>query len=335
MKKQYFWGWTLLGCGAFVFTYLSKLFEVGGKHPIEAAVLAIVVGILAASFSLVPSSCGAGVKAFEKPLILGIVLLGSSFNLSLFKSEGFSLIVIIAGTMGLGIVSIYYLSRRFALGARLALLLTVGTTICGGTAIAVIAPLIDAKEEETSYAIAVIALFGLLAILLYPFLASLLMIDDESFGIFAGTAIHSTPQVVAAGYIYSDAAGATATAVKLMRNCLLAPVALAIAYYWNRQDSTEATSNNNTAEVARAFPWFLFAYFIVAAFCNLVTLPSETLAFITTAGKFFVLMGLFGVGLNSKLSSIRSLGLLPSVVGLLASLLVALFSASLILLTRS
>lgn len=335
MRKEYFLGWGLLALGSLSFLYISKLIEVGGKHPVEAAILAILLGILGASFNLTPENCRPGVRAFEKPLILGIVLLGSSFNLSLFQSQGFNLFIIIAGTMGLGILSIYYLSRHFELSTRLALLLTVGTTICGGTAIAVIAPLINAREEETSYSIAIIALFGLLAILLYPLLASFLMIDDQSFGIFAGTAIHSTPQVLAAAFIYSDSAGSTATAVKLLRNCLLAPVALGVAYYWNRQDKARGQSENSSAEVVRAFPWFLFAYFIVAALCNTFSVSAQTLSSLTQAGKFFVLMGLFGVGLNSKLTSIRSLGVRPLIVGLLASLLVAAFSAALILLTKN
>ncbi len=332
MKREYIEGWCFLALGALIFLATSQLYEIGDKHPIEAAVLAIIAGITLGSFGLIPSVCSAGIKAFEKPLILGIVLLGSSFDLSLFQSQGFRLLLIIGGTMGLGLAAIYLLSRYLNLDSRLAILLAVGTTICGGTAIAVVAPLIQAKEEETSYAIAVIALFGLLAILIYPFVAALIPVSDESFGLFAGTAIHSTPQVVAAGYIYSEEAGATATAVKLVRNCLLAPVALGIAMYWNKS-RVESTSATASADVVRAFPWFLFAYFIVAAVCGLATVPDSVLHWLGKSGKFFVLMGLFGVGLNSKISSIRSLGPKPLIVGLLASLLVALLSGSLIVFT--
>src|SRR5205807_895270 len=114
-------------------------------------------------------------------------------------------------------------------------LLAVGTCICGGTAIALVAPLIRAKEEETSYAVAVIALWGVAAILIYPLGAHELGVSNEDFGLFAGTAIHSTPQVVGAGIVYSEESGKIATAVKLVRNCFMAPLAMLIALWFATQ----------------------------------------------------------------------------------------------------
>ena len=202
---------------------ISKLVVIGGKEPLEASALVVVIGIILRNAWRLPKPCVAGVKAAEQLLVLGIVLMGFGLNYEkVFKGSGEMLSVILV-TMSVGFISIYLLSRWAKLSEKLGALLAVGTCICGGTAIALVAPLIKAKEEETSYSVAVIALWGVAAVLLYPLVAKSLGVTDHDFGLFAGTAIHSTPQVVGAGFIFSEEAGELATAVKLIRNCFMAP----------------------------------------------------------------------------------------------------------------
>ncbi|MCB0331615.1 MAG: putative sulfate exporter family transporter [Bdellovibrionales bacterium] len=319
-------GWLLLGAIALISQYASKLLEVGGKNPLEAAVIAIVLGVTLRNTGAIPLVFEKGVKAFEKPLALGIVLLGSALNYYDFFGKGLSLIVIVLGTMGVGLFSIVVFSRLLKLPRKLSLLLALGTTICGGTAIAIVAPLMKADEEETSYAIGVIALWGLLALLLYPAIARLLGIPDEVFGVFAGTAIHSTPQVVGAGFMYSDAAGTTATAVKLLRNCLIAPAAFGIAI-WFAKETASAGEKISTRKIV---PWFLFGYFLLAFLSSEGILSKELSANFTSLGKFFVLVGMAGVGCNTRLSAFKSLGLKPLLVGFVGAVVVAITSIALI-----
>ncbi|MFC2170206.1 YeiH family protein [Acidobacteriota bacterium] len=323
MKKEFFPGWLFMLAVGIMATYISKLVVVGGKNPIEAAVLAIIIGILIRNFGLVPTACFPGIKAFEKILILGIVLIGASLDFRNIASQGINLLFIILITMTISFFVIYFLGKAFKLPMTLSILLTVGTTICGGSAIAVTAPLIKAKEEETSYAIGTIALWGLFAIILYPKIAQLLGASDIYFGVFAGTAIHSTPQVVGAGFIFSDIAGKTATAVKLVRNCFMVPVAFLIAVWYTKNILKAKKEEGAHINMAKAFPWFLFGYFIMAALNTQGYFSSEGVKAFNTAGRFLILLGLSGIGLNTVFASFRKVGLKPLIVGLIGAAVVA------------
>ena len=321
VKKEFLPGWILMLVVGLVSQSVSGLVVVGGKNPIEAAVLAIVLGILLRNIGVVPGFCLPGIKAFEKVLILGIVLIGASLNFTTIGSQGLSILGIVLVTMTVGFFLIYFFGRIFRLPTRLALLLSVGTTICGGSAIAVTAPLIKAREDETSYAIGTIAIWGLIGIILYPKIAQLMGVTDFNFGVFAGTAIHSTPQVVGAGFIFSDLAGKTATAVKLVRNCFMVPVAFLVALWYSRRAAGD--DGGGRVDVARAFPWFLFGYFIMAGLNTAGFFTAEGISSFNTAGKFLILLGLAGIGLNTVFSSFRTVGIKPLIVGLLGSVVVA------------
>jgi len=323
MKKENLPGWILmLGVGV-LSIFLSKLIVIGGKNPIEAAVIAILVGILIRNTGMLPSLFLPGIKAFEKILILGIVLIGASLNFKTIGSQGANMLIIILVTMAVSFFVIYFLGRLFKLPFGLAVLLSVGTTICGGSAIAVTAPLIKAKEEETSYAIGTIALWGFVAILLYPKIAQMLSVTDMNFGVFAGTAIHSTPQVVGAGFIFSDLAGKTATAVKLVRNCFMVPVAFLIAVWYANTITRSQKEKGTSMNVAKAFPWFLFGYFLLAGLNTQGYFSAEGIQAFNTAGRFLILLGLAGIGLNTVFSSFKKVGLKPLFIGFIGALFVA------------
>jgi uncharacterized integral membrane protein (TIGR00698 family) len=323
LKKEFIPGWLLMLVVGVISMALSRLVVVGGKNPIEAAVLAIVIGILLRNLGLVPGFCLPGIARFEKILILGIVLIGASLNFRTIGSQGISILAIVLVTMTVGFFVIYFLGKVFRLPRALAMLIAVGTTICGGSAIAVTAPLIKAREEETSYAIGTIAIWGLIAIVLYPKLAQLMGAGEFDFGVFAGTAIHSTPQVVGAGFIFSDLAGKTATAVKLVRNCFMVPVAFVIAVWYTSRVLSAGGEEGARVNVAKAFPWFLFGYFIMAGLNTWGFFTPEGINAFNRAGKFLILLGLAGIGLNTVFSSFKSVGLKPLVVGMLGSVVVA------------
>ncbi|MCB0358000.1 MAG: putative sulfate exporter family transporter [Bdellovibrionales bacterium] len=327
-------GWLLLAALAVIAGILEGQVEFGGKHPLEAPVIAILLGILLRNTIGLPARVVSGVKAFEKPLIVGIVLIGAKLDLSLLTSHGENLILIILLTMVTGLASIVVVGRVLKLSGALSVLLAVGTTICGGTAIAVTAPLIRAREEETSYAIATIALCGLAAILVYPALGRFLGIGDFHFGAFVGTAIHSTPQVVGAGFIYSDKAGEVATAVKLVRNCFLAPAAFMVAL-WFAGVSDPATGEapslrGRFSQIAKGFPWFLFGFFVMAGLGSAGYFTPKGASGFSDAGKFLILLGMAGIGLNTQFAALRSIGFRPFIVGVVGTLVVAAVSAGLI-----
>lgn len=308
--------------------FISKMFTMGGKEPLEPAVVAIVIGMLLRARNIVPEVCSPGVKKSEHMLALGIVLMGAELHFARLMEQGPSILTVIIVTMVAGMAAIYGFSLLLRLPRALALLLSVGTTICGGTAIAIIAPILRAPEDETSYAIGTISLWGLAAILVYPLIAHELGVSDVTFGVFAGTAIHSTPQVVGAGYIFSEVAGHTATAVKLVRNCFIAPVVLAIAL--SEAPRLAATGQATAPSLAKTFPWFLFGFFALAGMNSAGLIPPEWASAMGRAGKPFMLIGMAGVGLNTNLKSFRVIGMRPLVVGLVGSAIVALVSSAMI-----
>jgi uncharacterized integral membrane protein (TIGR00698 family) len=322
--STYLPGWALMAMIAIAALLISKLVVVAGREPLEPALLAISIGMLVRSRGRIPATCEAGLGRSEHVLSAGIVLMGAELHFARLVEQGGAIVAVIVATMLAGIAGIYALGRLFRLPRALALLLSVGTTICGGTAIAIVAPIVRAPEDETSYAIGTISLWGLTAILIYPLVAHQLGVADVAFGVFAGTAIHSTPQVVGAGFIYSELAGHTATAVKLIRNCFIAPVVLALAL---TEASRQLPTTAGAPSLRRIFPWFLFGFFVLAVISNLGLLNAAVAAWMGAAGKQLLLIGMAGVGLNTNLGALRRIGLRPLMVGLLGSILVAAVSA--------
>jgi len=324
LKLENIPGWILMLAVAAASLVLSNQVTAGGKHPLEATALAVVIGVLARNLGLVPRVFHPGIKTFEKFLIWGVVLIGATLNFGDFRSQGPRMLAIILTTMLVSYAIIYALGRLFKLPWSLSTLLAVGTTICGGSAIAVTAPLIHAREEETSYAIGTITLWGLAAILVYPKVAQMLGATDIRFGVFAGTAIHSTPQVVGAGFIFSDVAGKTATAIKLVRNCFMAPLAFLIAAWSARRSrATALAGNGGRINVAKAFPWFLFGYFVMAGLNTAGVFSKAAVDGLNGAGRFLITVSMAGIGLNTALGAFRKVGLKPLVVGLLGAIVVA------------
>ncbi|MFZ2053647.1 MAG: putative sulfate exporter family transporter [Candidatus Aminicenantales bacterium] len=323
MKKEFIPGWLLMVAVGVLSIFLSNLIVAGGKHPLEATALAVVIGLLARNLGLVPAFFHGGIRQFEKPLIWGVILIGATLNFKDIGSQGPQMLTIILVTMTVSYFVIYALGRLFRLSPTLSTLLSVGTTICGGSAIAITAPLIKAKEEETSYAIGTITLWGLAAILFYPQIAKALGVGDIAFGVFAGTAIHATPQVVGAGFIFSDLAGKTATAIKLVRNCFMAPLAFLIAAWFTRTYLQTAAGEKKQVNWTKAFPWFLFGYFVMAGLNTAGYFSAKGVSGLTWLGRFLIVISMAGIGLNTVFSAFKKVGLKPLVVGLLGAVVVA------------
>jgi uncharacterized integral membrane protein (TIGR00698 family) len=331
MKKESLPGWVLMAAVGVLSMFLSELIVAGGKHPLEATALAVIIGIAARNLGFVPALFHPGIRQFEKFLIWGVILIGATLNFGDIASQGPRILAVILVTMATSYFVIYALGRLFNLSPTLSTLLSVGTTICGGSAIAITAPLIKAKEEETSYAIGTITLWGLAAILIYPKLAQAFGVGDINFGVFAGTAIHATPQVVGAGFIFSDLAGKTATAVKLVRNCFMAPLAFLIAAWFTRRYFEAAHKEKRPVNWTKAFPWFLFGYFVMAALNTAGYFSPVGVKGLTWLGRFLIVISMGGIGLNTVFSSFKNVGLKPLLVGLVGALVVAGCSIAMII----
>lgn len=324
--KKMFPGLACLLVLSYASQYLSSLIVVVGKNPLEATSIAVIFGLIIRNYFNLPAVCLPGIALYEKMLVWGIVLLGASLSFQQIFANGWAVLLIIAVTMSLGLSILIWLGQKYGLSQTLTILLAAGTTICGGSAIAIIGPIIDAKREEVSYAITTVSLFGLLAILTYPYLGAFFNVSDMQFGVFAGVAIHSTPQVVAAGFIFSEVAGKTATAIKLIRNCFIAPIAFLIAG-WQRRTLASAQTNNS---LKKAFPWFLFGFFLMAACNSWDLLPNGTASQIANLGKSLILISMAGIGLSTNLKDLKAIGFRPLFIGMAGTIIVALVASILI-----
>ena len=153
---------------------------------------------------------------------------------------------------------------------------------------------------------------------------------DAAFGVFAGTAIHSTPQVIGAGFIFSDLAGKTATAVKLVRNCFMAPLAFGIAMWTTRASGAGSGRTWRRGSAAKAFPWFLIGYFLLAGLNTAGAFTAAQVEGLGRIGRFLITVSMAGIGLNTVFRSFKSIGWKPLLVGLLGAIVVAAVSISMI-----
>ena len=205
--------------------FATHVLRIEGKSPLSPILFAVVLGLLVRNTLDLPGVYQPGLKWCTKSLLrFGIVLLGLGLSLAAVAQLGLIGLPIIAGCIATALVAVTLINRGLNLPRRLGTLIAIGTSICGVTAIVATAPVIDAEEDETSYAVACITIFGLLALFTYPFLAHWLFDGDpQRAGLFLGTAIHDTAQVAGAGAMYRDQYGSqdamqAAVTVKLVRN---------------------------------------------------------------------------------------------------------------------
>jgi uncharacterized integral membrane protein (TIGR00698 family) len=219
--------------------------------------------------------------------------------------------------------------RVFKIPVRLATLIGVGTAICGNSAIVATAPTIEAKEDEVGFAVATITLFGLLAVIFYPMIGQALHLTDKVFGVWAGTAVNDTSQVVATAAAYTQLALNAATIVKLTRNTLMAPIIVVIGLIYQRTgERTQATNMT----LGKLVPWFVLGFLAMSLLRTLgvvvgvlpqnvdqpgsLAASAAALKFADEASRFFILTALAAIGLGTNMSSLRAIGIKPFVVGL-------------------
>ena len=329
----------------------------GGRHPIEAVMLAIVLGMILSNCWTLPKAVQPGLKFSVKKLLpLGIVLLGARLNFrEMVKVGAQGLILSILETV-VALVLLMLLTRLLKLPRKLGVLLGVGTAICGGTAIVATAPVIEAEEKDVVFSVATVTLLGLIAMFALPVIGHFLELSSKAFGIWAGLAIHQTPQVVAAGFAYSPSgqpyspeAGQTATIVKLARVCLLAPVVFIIGVVYARQ-KLKATGVGERKKINyfHLFPMFVIGFLAVALLNTIGLLPKLTFhiaeggllasgdrdwnlaGFLEQISKVCIIISMAGVGLETKFAAMRQTGLKPFVASLIAVLVVAVMILGLI-----
>lgn len=300
---------------------------------IGGPVFGILFGMLLALFHR-PESLTPGIKFTSKKILqYSIILLGFEMNLfNVIKVGGQSLMVMVF-TLTSSFLTAYFLGRAMKIEGKTTTLIGVGTCICGGSAIAATAPVIRADDEEVAQAISTIFLFNIMAVFIFPPLGHLLGLTDTGFGMWAGTAINDTSSVVAAGASWSASAGnntalAFATIVKLTRTLMIVPITLVLAVYTTRKmvKSRESASAESNYSIKKIFPWFVLGFVLTAVINTFLPLPQEVPEALVSIGKFFIVMAMTAIGLNTNLKKLVTNGLRPIALGLCCWFVVAVVS---------
>ena len=295
---------------------------------IGGPVFGILFGIIIALFRR-PDSLEAGIKFTSKKILQwSIILLGFEMNLfNVIKVGGQSLAVMVF-TLTSSFITAYLVGKALKIDGKTTCLIGVGTSICGGSAIAATAPVIRADDEEVAQAISTIFLFNIIAVFIFPPLGHLIGLSDTGFGMWAGTAINDTSSVVAAGASWSSAAGnntalAFATIVKLTRTLMIVPITLVLAVYTTRKTMNEESSNYS---IKKIFPWFVLGFVMAAIVNTFVPLPQGLPETLVMIGKFMIVMAMTAIGLNTNLKKLLTNGLKPICLGLSCWFVVAVVS---------
>ena len=319
----------------------------GKASPISGVTVAIILGILLRNSIHLPTSLQPGIQFCVKKLLrLGIILVGIKLSvLDVLKLGAWGIpVVMIAITAGLLFVT--WFNRVLKLPEKLGLLIAAGTGICGVTAIVSVAPAIKANDEEVAYAVANITVFGLLGMLIYPYLAPLLFHTSEQIGMFMGIAIHDTSQVIGAAMAYKevfhdDKVLQAATVTKLTRNLFLAVVVPGLAYLHQRNQHQPDHAPHNRIDYRQLLPLFILGFVAMAVARSIgdATLQhglayglwhsATWKALTTTIGEIWGARYLLGtamaaVGLGTSFSVFKGVGLKPFLVGFAGALLVGL-----------
>lgn len=287
-------------------------------------VFGILFGILVRYLFAPSAMYTAGIRFASKHVLQwSIIALGAGLSLSQVVHTGLNSLAVTSVTVVAAGLSAWGLGRLLGVSGRLTLLIGVGTAICGGSAIAAIAPIVKPDDHETTLAISTIFLFNVVAVLVFPVFGHWLHLSDLGFGMWAGTAINDTSSVVAAGYSYSKEAGDYATIVKLTRATLIIPICLVMALIAAYREKKQGTVNFS---LARTFPWFILWFLVASALCTAGVIPLLFQPWVHEAAEFLIIVALSAIGLSSDLRRMAITGAGPLLLGLGAWMVVALSS---------
>ena len=311
------------------------------KSPISPIIIAIILGLLISNSVKNIHNYSEGFAFSIKYLLkLGIIFLGIRLSISdilLYGSQG---LLVIIPCIAISIFIVSNLRKYFQVSDNLSLLIAVGTSICGATAIVALAPAINAKKEEISYAIANITVFGLIAMFLYPLLAFIVFNDNSlAVGLFLGTSIHETAQVAGSGMIYAEqyenpSVLDIATVIKLVRNTMMVMVIPLLAYVARKN-----SKQNNKINIGSIFPYFIIGFLVFGMIRTIgdqfeyqigSELWNNFIHYIKFSAELLLIIAMSAVGYNTKLDKFKNLGLKPFYLGFIAALSVGIVSFSII-----
>lgn len=285
---------------------------------LSSLIIAILLGMLLGNLIKLPDLVKPGLTFSSKTILrLAIILLGFKLSISDVAQVGSKGMLIVIITTTATLLFTLWLGNKLKLNHSLTLLIGAGTSICGASAIAAVAPIVKADEEDTAFGIAIITLFGTISMLLFPVMYQIFNLPELLYAIWAGSSIHEVAQVVAAGFAAGETTGQFATIVKLSRVLLIIPVTIIIGLIEIKKKQTSTGTNE------LIIPWFVFGFLITIIINSLNIIPVSLVDNIVTLDGFLLTMAMGGIGLATNFQNMRRVGTKPFYVGLATTLFIA------------
>jgi uncharacterized integral membrane protein (TIGR00698 family) len=298
-----------------------------GLNLFSPLILAIILGMLLRNTMGMPEQCQAGVSfAMKRILRFAIVLLGLQLSLGQVMAIGVNGIAIAVFTLFSTFGFTYWMGRQLGVSKSLTYLIASGTSICGASAVIATSSATQSSDRDTTYAVAIVTIFGTLSMLLYPLLLSFLNLTPEAFGIWCGASIHEVAQALAGAYQASPVSGELASITKLFRVLWLAPVVLLISLFL----SSSAQSNSKQQPSPFVIPWFIFYFTLLILLNSLNIFPVGLKSAIAQIDLFLLTIAMAAMGLETKLKYMQNAGLKPLYLGACSWLFISIVSYGLV-----
>ena len=298
-------------------------------HLIGASVIALFIGMIINQIKKPNKMISSGLKFTSKKVLkFAIVLLGASLSISTILQVGKMSLAVMVFTLLTCFGGGYFIGKALGLNWKLSNLISAGTGICGGSAIAAVAPVIDAEDSDIAYAMSATFLFDMAMIIAFPFMGKALGLSDMAYGLWAGTAVNDTSSVVAAGYAFSEAAGDFATMVKLTRTLSIIPTVIVFSLISAHIKAKKHTTTNGEAKtkvnIFGLLPWFILAFVGVAIINSFGLIPSAVSSTLKDISKFLMVAALAAIGMNTDFKEMKKSGINPMIHGFIISALVVI-----------
>jgi len=306
---------------------------------IGASVIAMFIGMILNGIRKPGEIMLPGIKFTSKKILkFAIILLGASLNITTVLNVGRNSLLVMVFTLatcfGLG----YFSGKLFRLNWKMSNLISAGTGICGGSAIAAIAPVIEAEDLDIAFGLSATFLFDMAMIVLFPIMGRALGLTDVMYGLWAGTAVNDTSSVVAAGYAFSEMAGDYATMVKLTRTLAIIPTVIIFALINVKLKKNAAMADSDekiNVNIKSIFPWFILGFLALSLINSAGFIPAAVSSGMKSVSKFLMVAALAGIGLNTSFKDMRKAGPGPMLHGFVISALVVIVAIAVILFEKT
>ena len=321
-------GFTLAILVAFCARWLESLLPV---HLIGASVIALFIGMGINQIKQPNQLIATGLKFTSKKILkFAIVLLGASLSIGTILHVGKLSLTVMIFTLLTCFGGGYFIGKWLGLDWKLSNMISAGTGICGGSAIAAIAPVIDADDKDIAYAMSATFIFDMIMIVLFPIMGHWMDLSDMAYGLWAGTAVNDTSSVVAAGYAFSEAAGDFSTMVKLTRTLSIIPAVLFFSLlnvHLTRKANIAAQVDGDAPvkiKLTSLFPWFILFFIGMAVINSVGFIPVNLSSAMKNLSKFLMVAALAAIGMNTDFREMKNSGLNPMLHGFIISGLVVI-----------